>query len=247
MTLRIITILIFCIGLGLFFYSLTLSYYKDHQTVSDSINFANEHDFDKQEYYKIESELRTNKTTFMDLGAGIAIASASIFLFLLLTNSRKFSDFKRLKTLNKAMVFISANLVWLLLIPGTFWYYTFRGGRGDYSPFADSVGIPVMTQIPYILYMLIPLNIFLLLTTIKTNLPTLLFVKADNYSKPVILWEIFFGLWLLINFLCLVEFVIDGNHFAIPINLFFTLILLTLRAGQISKFKKMIDGIKIPL
>ena len=233
MTLRTITIFTFIIGLGLFLYSLTLSYYKDQKAADNLLSFS--YNIDKQEYYKKESELRTNKIIFMDLGAGIMIASASIFLFFLLTNSRKFSDLKRLKTFNKATVFISANLVWLLLLPGIFWYYTFRGGRGDYPSFADSIGIPVMTLIPFILFMLVPLNIFLFLTTIKTNLPTQLLVKADNYSRDIILWEIFFGFWLLVNLLCFVSFVIDGNHFAIPINLFFTFILLTLRAGQISK------------
>src|SRR5690606_39838186 len=57
---------------------------------------------------------------------------------------------------------ISANLVWLILLPGTYWYYIFRGARGDYPPFADSIGIPLMTQIPFYLFLLIPLNIFML-------------------------------------------------------------------------------------
>lgn len=236
MTPRIITILTFIIGLGLFSYSLTLPSYKDQKAADDFLN--NSYNIDKQEYYKREAELRTSKTTFMDLGAGIAIASGTILLFLLLTKIKTFSDFKSLKTLNKLTTFISANLVWLLLIPGTFWYYTFRGGRGDYPPFADSIGIPIFTQIPVYLLLLIPLNIFILLTTLKTNLPTKLFVKADTYNRPAILWELFFGFWLLINLLCFVAFVADGDHISILVNLFFTFVLLTLRAGQISKHKQ---------
>ncbi len=236
MTPRIITILTFIIGLGLFSYSLTLPYYNDQKAADDLLN--NSYSIDKQEYYKRDAELRTNKTTFMDLGAGIAIASWTILLFLLLTNTNTFSNFKNLKTFNKLTTFISANLVWLLLIPGTIWYYTFRGGRGDYPPFADTIVIPIMTSITFFLFLLIPLNIFLILTTLKTNLPTKLFVKADVYNRPAILWEIFFGFWLLINLLCLVGFVADGDHVAIPVNLFFTFVLLTLRAGQISKYKQ---------
>jgi len=45
----------------------------------------------------------------------------------------------------------------------------------------------------------------------------------------------FFGFWLLLNLLCLIGFVTDGDHFSIPVNLFFTFILLTLRAGQMSR------------
>jgi len=236
MTPRQITILTFIIGLGLFSYSQTLPYYKDQKAADDLLNRS--YDIDKQEYYKKEAELRTSKTTFMDLGTGIAIASGTILLFLLLTNMRTFADFQNLKTLNKLTTFVRANLVWLLLIPGTFWYYTFHGGRGDYPPFADSIGIPIFTSIPLFLFSLIPLNIFILLTTLKTNLPTKLFVKADTYNRPAILWEVFFGFWLLINLLCLVGFVVDGDHISILVNLFFTFVLLTLRAGQISKYKQ---------
>ena len=236
MNIRLIVILTFFVGLGLFLYSLTLPYYKDKELADKLI--VNSYEIDKKEYYKKEAELRTSKTTLMDLGAGIAIASGVILIFLLLTKSKKILDLKNVKSLNKLAIFISANLVWLLLLPGTVWYYTFRGGRGDYPPFADSIGIPLMTQIPLVLFLLIPLNVFLILTTIKTNLPTRLFVKAENYNKRKILWEVFFGFWLLLNFVCLVSFVADGDHFSIPVNLFFTFILLSLRAGQISKKKQ---------
>ena len=226
----------FIIGVGLLSYSLTLSYYKDQVAADNLLN--NAYNIDKQEYYKKEAEIRTNKTTFMDLGTGIGIASLTILIFLILTKSNNFSDLKNIMTLNRLAIFISANLVWLLLIPGTFWYYTFRGGRGDYPPFADSIGIPLMTQIPFLLFMLIPMNLFLFLTTIKTNLPTRLFAKIKNYSRPSILWELFFGFWLLVNLLSLVLFVVDGDHFSIIVNIFFTYLLLSLRAGQISKYEQ---------
>ena len=233
---RMILILTFILGIGLFSYSLSLPYYRDQKSTDNLLN--NAYNINKREYYQKEAELRTNKIMFMDLGTGIAIASGIIFLFLLLTKIKSFSDFKNLKTFNKVTVFIGANLAWLLLIPGTHWYYMFRGGRGDYPPFADSIGIPIMTEIPLYLFLFIPLNIFLLLTTIKINLPTKLFVRADKYNRPTILWEVFFGFWLLVNLLCFISFVVDGDHFAIPVSLFFTFVLLTLRAGQISKYEQ---------
>ncbi len=191
----------------------------------------------KTDYYKKEAELRTNKTTFMDLGSGIAITSATILIFLFFAKVKTFKDFRNNRTLTKTATFISANLVWLILIPGTYWYYIFRAARDDYPPFADSIGIPLMTQIPFYLFLLFPLNIFILLTTINTNLPAKLFPKPHKYNSTKILWEIFFGFWILLNFVCLIGFVIDGDHFSIPVNLFFTFILLTLRAGQISKYE----------
>lgn len=241
MTPRLITILTLIIGLGLFCYSLTLPYYKDQEAAGNLL--SNSYNIDKQEYYKQEAELRTRKTTFMDLGAGIIIASITILLYFLLTKTRTFADFKSLKTLNnKLTAFVSANFVWLLLIPGTYWYYIFRGVRGDYPPFADSIGFPIFTQVPLFLFVLIPLNIFILLTTLKTNLPTRLFVKADTYVRSAILWEVFFGFWILINILCFIAFVADGDHISILVNMFFAFLLLTLRAGQISKYKKIIKN-----
>ena len=91
----------------------------------------------------------------MDLGSGITIASATFILFLISKNIRILRDFKKIKTLSKAQTFIWANLVWLLLLPGTYWYYMFRGGRGDYPAFADSIAIPLMTQIPFYLFLII--------------------------------------------------------------------------------------------
>jgi hypothetical protein len=130
-------------------------------------------------------------------------------------------------------------------VPGTYWYYVFRGVRGGYPPFGDSIGIPLMTQIPFYLLLLVPLNIFILLTTIKTNLPTKLFIKPDQYSRTKFFWEIFFGFWLLINLLFLVDFVADGDHFSIPVNLFFTYILLALRAGQMRRDEQTILAEKV--
>ncbi len=233
---RQIVIFILIIGLGLFFYSLTLKYYTDQSAVEFLRNIP--YQSDHKEYYEKEAELRTDKLTFMDLGSGLAIASATILLFLIFTKVKTFHDFKNIQAITKSATLISANLVWLILLPGTYWYYIFRGGRGDYPPFADSIGIPIISQIPVYLCLLIPLNIFILLTTIKTNLPTRLFVRPNSYVRTAILWEVFFGFWLLINILFLIVFIADGDHFSIPVNLFFTFILLTLRAGQISKYEQ---------
>ncbi|WP_298147610.1 hypothetical protein [Flavobacterium sp.] len=199
---------------------------------------GNSHSIEKSEYYKKEAELRTDKVAFMDLGSGLSIASATILLYLLFNNVKTFEDLKTKKTLTKTATFLWANLVWLLLLPGTYCFYVFRGARGDYPPFADSVAIPIMTQIPFLLFLLIPLNLFMLLTTVKTNLPARIFIKPAKYKMETILWEIFFGFWLLLNLFCFLGFVVDGDHFSILVNLFFTFILLTLRAGQISRYEQ---------
>jgi len=234
MTIRIITIGTLIFGFGLLVYSLTLPYYTDQQKADELITDA--YSLDKDEYYEKEAELRTNKVKLMDFGAGLTIASGTFLLFLLLFKVKEPSDFKKVKTMNKIMVFVSSNLIWLLLIPGTYWYYTFRGDRGDYPPFADSIGIPLMTEIPFYFMLMIPLNLFLILTTYKAKLPTTLFIFSDKKERPVVLTELFFGFWLFLNFFLMLTFIYDGDHFSVFVNIFFTYILLTLRAGQISKW-----------
>ncbi len=232
--MRAVLILILLVGLGLFSYSLTMDYYKDKQAADKLISGS--YDIGKSEYYKKESELRTHKVTFMDLGAGISIASIVILGFLIFKRIKTLSDLLKIKSINKTAIFIMSNALWLILIPGTYWYYFFRGGRGDYPPFADSIGIPIMTQIPFLLILMIPLNLFIGLTMIKSTIPSRIFIRADNYKGKAIFWEIFFGFWLIINLFCFVIFVMDGDHFSIPVNMFFTYVLLTLRAGQINKW-----------
>jgi hypothetical protein len=234
MKIRLITIGTLIIGLGFFMYSKTLPYYTDSQKGAELL--IKSYSLDKDDFEKRQVELRTNKVKFMDFGAGLAIASGTVLLFLLMFRIKEPSDFKKVKTMNKIMVFVSANLIWLLLIPGTIWYYTFRGARGDYPPFADSIGIPISAQIPFYLQLMIPLNLFLIVTTYKAKLPTTLFIVSDKKEKLIILIEFFFGCWLFLNLFFMITFIYDGDHFSVFVNIFFTYILLILRAGQISKW-----------
>jgi hypothetical protein len=234
MTIRAIVIGTLIFGLGLLIYSLTLPYYSDQQKADELMTDA--YSLDKDEYYEKEAEFRTSKVKLMDFGAGLAIASGTIFLFLLIFKVKETSDLKKVKTMNTMMVFISSNLIWLLLIPGTYWYYTFRAGRGDYPPFADSVGIPLMTEIPFYFMLMIPLNLFLIVTTYNAKLPTTLFTFSDKNETPIVLTELLFGLLLFLNLFFMLTLIYDGDHVFVFVNIFFTYILLTLRAGQISKW-----------
>lgn len=227
--MRLTFIITFIIGLGLFGLSVTMPFYKDGFSQEDLWSL------DENEYYKRAAELGTNKILFMDMGAGISIASVFILVFLFMTKTRKLSDLSNIKTMRKWPLFISANLIWLLLIPGTYWYYTFRGMRGDYPPFADSIGIPIFTTVPLLLFLMVPLNFFLILSLVSAHFPARLFRAADKYSLKQILIEIVFGFFILLNFVCFFSFVVDGDHFAIPVNMFFFLVLLNLRAGQIEQ------------
>lgn len=242
----LVVILAFITGLGLLYYSQTLLYYKDPNAAN--ILHFNVENIDKQDFDRQEAELRTNKIPLLGLGVGLATASAAILLLLFLTKSRKIADFKHTNTFSRRMIFLISNLVWFLFIPGRFWYYDFRYLRGDFPPNADSIGIPILSESIMLLFLLIPLNIFLFLTTVKAHLPTRLWVRADKYSISAVLWEIFFGFWLIVNLLYSLNFALHSDIYSIPVNLFFTFVLLNLRAGQISKYvQKLPESVRLNL
>ena len=232
------------IGIGLFTYSLFIPYYTDLNVKAKLENRNEEMDFSgenfikyKENYYAEIEKIKTNKISLMDIGAGIVIASITILIFFYKQNIETISDFKKLKSMNKNSIYIYANLIWLILIPGTIWYYTFRGMREDYPWFADSIGIPLMQSIPVFVIALLPLNLFIFVTTLKSKFPTKLIESRTEYNWKEILNEIFWGFWILLNLLILIAFIIDGDHISIPVNLFFTYILLNLRSGKIN-YKK---------
>lgn len=166
------------------------------------------------------------------------------------TRPKTKSYFENIKTFNKRKIIMSANVVWLFVIVlGTLRiysesekYYTNHLLRGDYPPEADSISIPIFRE-TFIMFtilsiLLIFLNLFILFTTHKANLPSKLFVFAENYNKKIVLWEFFFSFWLFINMLFLIYWMWSGYYIETLITLFFAFILLNLRAGQISKYKQ---------
>jgi len=232
--------------MGLVLYSLRLPYYtnstakeKLESTTNDQIISSGGKSYDKikAKYYSEIEKLRTKKTWYFDLGSGISISMGCILLFLIIDNIKNFKDLLRIKSFNKASIFFIAIPMWLLMIPGMVWYYTFRGERGDYPMFADSIAIPIMYGSITILIGLIVLIPFLVITTWKSTFPTYIFIKPERYNTKATVTEAFWGLLLLLNLCCFVCFVLGGDHVSIIVNLVFTYLILVLRAGQINSYK----------
>lgn len=171
-----------------------------------------------------------------DVVSCLSIAFACLFVFFLVNGLNKFSDFLWINTTTKVIIVVGANFFWLLLIPATYWYYTFMVSRGDFLTVADAIIIPISLLSVGVLVMIIPLNLFLILTLSNSILPTRLFVIAKRYNLLLLFIEIVFICLALINIVCFVLFVIAGYHLAIPVNLYFMYVLLTLRAGLITNF-----------
>jgi hypothetical protein len=232
-----LTALVFVLGAGMFAYSFTLPYYTDENKLpsgSDVISNV----ISKQEYYKREAELRTNKLRFMDTGSGLAVAAATLLLFLALSRIKSRSDLRRLKTPGRASLYVLSNLAWLLVIPANIHYYNFTAMRGDYPSFADSIAIPIFQTSVVVIALIIPLNLLILLTTIKSNFPAKLLSKFSRYSTASIFWEIFWGCLLLLSVSDFVTVVVNGKFLAIPLYMYFIYFFLCLRAGKVGRLNR---------
>ena len=160
--------------------------------------------------------------------------------------------FNDIKTFSKRKIFISSNLAWILLAV----LMTIAAAKSDTKQMEQleqeirmnptenrdtdlhASGMGTFLTFSFSLMFFVPLNLFIFLTTRKTNLPTKLFVKVNLFDISVILWELFFAFWIAITFLFFLIFTWFGHYIESLIILFFIFILLNLRAGQISKYKQ---------
>lgn len=233
--LKFINLVLLTVGLAIFITSLTIPRYVDLKAANEL--HENGYEMERAIYYEKEEALSTNKLFLMDLGSGMVIVSLLLHIFFINYKINKLSDLKELPIISNKSIFLWANLAWLLMVPGTIWYYLFRESRGDYPPFADSIGIPLFYQTLTLLFTIMPLNLFLSLVIGKSKSADRLFPRPNIKKWPLVGWEVFFGFLMLLNMLFLSMFTMDGDHISIPVNLFFTFILLNLRARKIHLIK----------
>lgn len=185
-----------------------------------------------------------NDTTYglhsevQDFGLGICALAVGLLVFLYLYNITQWGDLPVIKTRGVSTIFLVANIADLILIPGTFIYYSFTGLRGDYPYDADSVGLPIYTNCSIILFFLIPMNGFLYLSTLKRNtkLPAPFFQKAIGRCAAFLFWKIFIDLLVVINLVCLVFFVVRGDTISVFSMLLFLYVLLSVRAAKVNYY-----------
>lgn len=186
----------------------------------------------KDVYYAEVEELTTPKNKLMDLGSGLAVFSAMMLAFLFVSRTTTWSGFLELSTKRKPFYYITSNLALLLLIPGSFWYYSYRGARGDYPMFADSIGIPIFSEVLVVFLLLIPMNLFLYLVLSQSKMPAQLLFWPKRHDTRGVVWEVVFGLCLLLDIIFLTTSIIDGDHVSVIVDTFFIYMILSLRAGK---------------
>lgn len=229
----LLTLLLLLLGCCLFAYALTIPYYTN-QSAADQLQ-TKRWEMGKTKYYEAEAKLRTNKTVLSDIGSGLVVATVVVLLFLRITRISCFADFLKLQTPTRLSVLLCANAAWLLMIPGTWWYYSYRAMRGDYPPFADSIGIPIGAQTTFFLAALLPLNVLLAVLLVKAELPARLLLRPARYTTVAVLWETAFAGLVLLAVLLVAAFICDGDHVAIVSFLVLSYLLISMRAGHLSQ------------
>jgi len=230
---------LFILAIGLVFLSISFKMPKYIET--NEYEKLNEAFFDGQisrEKYLDEFKNNNNvRNSITDIGNGLITLSFVVLVFLYIKKINHWHDFLKLKAKKRVYLFCISNFILLLLIPGTYFYYYYRAWRGDYPPFADSIGIPIYLNTQFYLHCLIPLNLFLLLALIKSNLQTNLYIKIANYNWIVVIWECVFIISILLLITILFFSIIDGDHATIIGSLCFIYIVVSLRAGKMNYYR----------
>jgi hypothetical protein len=188
-------------------------------------------------YYKKLEDLKTNRPQVMDISFGLLIASVTVYCFMLNSKIRKYHNLKAVKTLKSSSLLLLSNFMWLMLIPGVYWHYLFRSGRGDYPWFVDDISIPLGSKIPLILAGWLLMNVFVIYFSGQGRFPAHLFTEQPRDYTHRRVWDIFWGTLIVINTLFLGWLIKDGDHVSIIVDLYLTYLLLSLRAGKIHAVK----------
>ena len=222
------------IGICLFTYSLHVNKITENNLSELQILFS-ENKITLDEFNDLYEETVSLRTRISNIANGLLTFSVFGFIFCKILKVEQISDFKGIKTLNKLNIFILSNVLWVLFLLGSCYYY-YRLWRGDYSPYKDSIMIEIEISIITYFFWLIPLNLFYLLFLSQTKLPTIIGVKL---SKPetIKIKILFLILWMIIlfEFLSLISAIWGGDLFSIILSIIYIYILFSIRAGIINK------------
>ena len=223
------------IGICLFTYSLHVNKITENNLSELQILFS-ENKITLDEFNDLYEETVSLRTRISNIANGLLTFSVFGFIFCKILKVEQISDFKGIKTLNKLNIFILSNVLWVLFLLGSCYYYYYRLWRGDYSPYKDSIMIEIEISIITYFFWLIPLNLFYLLFLSQTKLPTVIGVKLSKL-ETIKIKILFLILWMIIlfEFLSLISAIWGGDLFSIILSIIYIYILFSIRAGIINK------------
>lgn len=196
------------IGAALIGYAIQLPVY----TVPNAPNLVTEEAEDVPEEERTEfwfrrmSELETPHKRLFDLGQGLLAAGGGVsLLYALAVGYNRFS-FSRSWYI---ILFLWCG-AWMIQLPGTIYFYTYRQKRHDYPWWEDSIAIPIFSQgIASVVGGFASLCILGLLIG-KSRLPKRLVMRSPPYrAHPFSSWVLF--LWGCLLILIIVTTIPSGD------------------------------------
>ena len=76
------------------------------------------------------------------------------------------------------------------------------------------------------------MNLFLYLVLSQSRMPAQLLFWPKRHNTRGVVWEVVFGLCLLLDIIFLTTSIIDGDHVSVIVDTFFIYVILSLRAGK---------------
>lgn len=240
---KVLFLFILVIGLAILLFSFKIPKYiatNEYKKLNEE--FFNE-TISREKYLNEFEEKNKVRNSITDIGNGLITFSFCVLVFLSIQKINHWDDFLKLKAKKRVFLFCISNFMLILLIPGTYIYYLYRGWRGDYPPVADSIGVPIYYNTLFYLHCIIPLNLFLLLALSKSNLQTYLYIKTAKYNWIVVVWECVFIIFILLLLIILFFSIIDGDHATIIGCLSFIYIVVSLRAGKMNYYRNKLQSL----
>ncbi|PJJ60297.1 hypothetical protein [Hymenobacter chitinivorans] len=232
MRIRVLLIGVILLGTGLWLYARLMPAFVDGAVKTEADLRLKLMSESRATYYKKEAALRTNRNTLLDVGSGLAVSGLVVLLLGRVLRVDTAAELRWRPTFGKGAVLLWFNAGWGILFVALNWYYTYRAARGDYPPFADSIGIPIMQGAATLLFYWPIINGLLLLALWGAELPGVLGEMPYRYTGRAIVVEVVFGVFALLLLLETGENIVYGDHLTIPVMLGFLYLVVVLRAGH---------------
>jgi len=140
---KIIGIILLIVGIGFISYSTALKPYTDREAFYEKMYSVMDDENKYEEYYKLRQSYLTSKYTFENYG----LVAIILGLYSLILIPKNWKDFKTPKT--KLTIGIVGFLAVILSIGGYVGDLFLEATRDRYPPWADSLGIPLMS-VPFL-------------------------------------------------------------------------------------------------
>lgn len=230
-------IVIAVIGILLLLWSSALSPYKDAEVVHKAqLDYPAEGE-DSQEaskrYWDVRDSQLTLKYPLEDYGLTLLAIAFSLFLISLILKRQGLSSLKDIRAPEKVWIVILIGLFAATLEPIVFTASLIvDSSRGEFAPWADSLGIPLMA-VPIVLQLSLGVVIlFSFLGTFHYRPGRLIIATFRRNTSPHILWHIFLGIPSALSLLWLISALVFGTFLSVIPAVLWFMFLASFYAGR---------------